>query len=128
MRLFAYSARSRSESSGVADRGMRDTGRSRGVTGWPADLSDDEILRRLVALNAERAEEERRGLVRWLRPEFQNPGGDTPAVQAELALPAAATGKGDAKSAERPAWPKALPEQARAVRAAMAARPAPATA
>lgn len=45
--------------------------------GLPADLSDDEILRRLVALNAERAEEESRGIVRWLRPEFQNPAGST---------------------------------------------------
>jgi hypothetical protein len=39
--------------------------------GWPADLSDDEILARLVALNAERAAEEKRGLVRWLRPDYQ---------------------------------------------------------
>lgn len=41
--------------------------------GWPVDLSDDEILARLVALNKERAEEEKRGLVRWLRPEYQAP-------------------------------------------------------
>jgi hypothetical protein len=27
----------------------------------------------LVALNAERAEEERNGLIRWLRPEYQAP-------------------------------------------------------
>jgi hypothetical protein len=39
--------------------------------GWPADLSGDEILARLVALNAERAAEEQRGLVRWLRPDYQ---------------------------------------------------------
>ncbi len=39
--------------------------------GWPADLSDEEIVTRLVALNAERAAEERRGIVRWLRPEYQ---------------------------------------------------------
>jgi hypothetical protein len=39
--------------------------------GWPATLSDDEILERLVALNRERAAEEKRGLIRWLRPEFQ---------------------------------------------------------
>ena len=32
--------------------------------GWPATLTDDEILERLVALNHERAEEEKRGLVR----------------------------------------------------------------
>ena len=40
--------------------------------GWPADLSDDEILGRLVALNKERAAEEAKGHVRWLRPEYQN--------------------------------------------------------
>ena len=34
---------------------------------------DENILERLVALNAERAAEEARGIVRWLRPEFQNP-------------------------------------------------------
>ncbi len=39
--------------------------------GWPADLSDEEIVARLVALNAERAAEEKRGIVRWLRPEYQ---------------------------------------------------------
>src|SRR5258708_35649508 len=41
--------------------------------GWPADLADDEILARLVALNKERADEEKRGLVRWLRPDYQSP-------------------------------------------------------
>ncbi|MDR3463494.1 MAG: class I SAM-dependent DNA methyltransferase, partial [Beijerinckiaceae bacterium] len=39
--------------------------------GWPVDLSDEDILTRLVALNAERAAEEKRGLVRWLRPDYQ---------------------------------------------------------
>lgn len=41
--------------------------------GWPRDLTDEQILENLVALNAERAEEERHGTVRWVRPEFQNP-------------------------------------------------------
>jgi hypothetical protein len=41
--------------------------------GWPADLPDEEILARLVALNKERAAEERRGVVRWLRPDYQIP-------------------------------------------------------
>ena len=36
--------------------------------GWPVDLSDEEILERLVALNAERAREEAAAHVRWLRP------------------------------------------------------------
>ena len=34
---------------------------------------DETILERLVALNAERAAEERNGLIRWLRPEYQAP-------------------------------------------------------
>ena len=33
----------------------------------------DELLTRLVARNAKRAQEEKTGTVRWLRPEFQNP-------------------------------------------------------
>ena len=35
--------------------------------GWPHDLTDEELLERLVALNAQRAEEERGGLIRHLR-------------------------------------------------------------
>lgn len=52
-----------------------------GVDGTPATREeaeqklDESMLERLVALNAERAAEEQRGLVRWLRPEFQNPAG-----------------------------------------------------
>jgi hypothetical protein len=54
--------------------------------GWPADLSDEEILSRLVALNKERAAEEARGEVRWLRPEYQIPRFGTPKEKAELDL------------------------------------------
>jgi hypothetical protein len=42
--------------------------------GWPGDLSDEEILARLTALNAERAREEAEGKVRWLRPGYQTRG------------------------------------------------------
>jgi hypothetical protein len=41
--------------------------------GWPADLSGEPLLAALVALNAERAAEEARGQVRWLRPLYQRP-------------------------------------------------------
>lgn len=41
--------------------------------GWPADLPPAEIVARLVALNAERAAEEKAGKVRWLRPDYQEP-------------------------------------------------------
>ncbi|GAB4371135.1 MAG: hypothetical protein Kow00121_12400 [Elainellaceae cyanobacterium] len=43
----------------------------RGIEG--KTLFEEIILKRLVALNAERAEEERNGLIRWLRPEYQAP-------------------------------------------------------
>jgi restriction-modification enzyme MmeI-like protein len=87
--------------------------------GWPATLTDEEILERVVALNAERAAEERRGLVRWLRPEFQNPAGagqTTMETDEQAAVPAAAA-KG-----EKVLWPRSLPDQARAVREALAAQ------
>jgi len=38
---------------------------------WPVDLPDADILVNLVALNKERAAEEARGVVRWLRPSYQ---------------------------------------------------------
>ena len=49
--------------------------------GWPADLSDEQILTRLVALNKERAGEEAKGLIRWLRPEYQAPDYKVPVTQ-----------------------------------------------
>ena len=36
------------------------------------EAAEEELLSRLVALNRERAAEERRGVVRWLRPDYQN--------------------------------------------------------
>jgi hypothetical protein len=53
---------------------------------WPATLTDAEILERVVVLNAERAKEEASGLVRWLRPDYQNPKG-AQAHQAALVIP-----------------------------------------
>ncbi|MEQ8267886.1 MAG: class I SAM-dependent DNA methyltransferase [Parvibaculum sp.] len=88
--------------------------------GWPHDLSDEEILTRLVALNKERAEEERRGLVRWLRPDYQVPRfgkGLAKEEQVEATL--------DAPAAKAPAWPSGLPDQIRAVRTALAAAERP---
>ena len=41
--------------------------------GWEWPLAPAEIVRRLVALNAERAAEEAAGHIRWLRPDYQAP-------------------------------------------------------
>jgi len=42
-----------------------------GAYGWPANLSAQEAVARLVVLNRERSVEEARGEVRFLRPDFQ---------------------------------------------------------
>ncbi len=98
--------------------------------GWPHDLTDDEILARLVGLNAERAAEEARGVVRWLRPEFQHPEGTKAATQGTLAITPEEPEAEDAaaKPAKKAPWPKSLPEQVQAVRSALAAQPAGLTA
>ena len=84
-------------------------------------LLDETLLDRLVALNAERAAEEKRGLIRWLRPEFQNPQGAEPAVQTEIESTeeTAAVTAVTAAVAKQP-WPKDLTEQIKAVAAVLA--------
>jgi hypothetical protein len=79
---------------------------------WPADLTDDEILARLVALNKARTEEERRGLVRWLRPDYQMPrfakGVDKQAAKEEGAQVAAEL---IAAVEQKPSFPSGAVEQ-----------------
>ncbi|MHB1847001.1 MAG: RNA-binding protein [Deltaproteobacteria bacterium] len=85
--------------------------------GWPHDLADEQILERLVALNRERAGEEQRGLVRWLRPDFQSKGKAPKPTQAEmLTLPTRRPAAGEPLP-----WPKTLPERIAAVRATLRA-------
>jgi len=70
--------------------------------GRPAGLTDAEILERLVALNAERAAEEARGVIHWLRPEYQAKGQqeikttESIKVKSSKAKPAPAKRKGKA--------------------------------
>jgi hypothetical protein len=83
--------------------------------GWPATLTDGEILHRLVALNRERAAEEARGMVRWLRPEYQNPAGHAATakgIQTTMDI-------GPTVTTAKTPWPKTLPEQIAAVRNAL---------
>ena len=90
--------------------------------GWPADLTDAEILAKLVALNAARVKEEKLGKIRWLRPEFQSPAQDAlplaPAKKAAKPKPASAT---VSKSRAKSVWPKERPAQVEAVAAALTA-------
>ncbi|GAB3590277.1 hypothetical protein [Hymenobacter daeguensis] len=80
--------------------------------GWPATLSDAEVLTRLMQLNQQRVAEEAAGTVRYLRPEYQAPG-----QQAALALPATATAATVAAAATAQPWPAELAQQMLAVRA-----------
>jgi len=90
--------------------------------GLPLNATDVAILDHLVALNRSRSDDEKRGLVRWLRPAFQNPTGAVaaPTVALELSLETDETEK-------RPAFPEGTGERARAVRAALITHAKPAT-
>lgn len=86
--------------------------------GWPAGMEDSEILVRLVALNRARAAEELKGVVRWLRPDYQCPESIQPVVRHLVeeeprteVVPVAST---TARSPQ--AWPKGLRDQLAAIR------------
>lgn len=72
--------------------------------GWPAAMKDEAAIARLVALNAERAEEERRGTVRWLRPDYQlaRAGIETLAMVREEQIEAPLV----ARAARKPTFPR----------------------
>ncbi|WP_298259466.1 DNA methyltransferase [Bradyrhizobium sp.] len=93
---------------------------------WPADLADEEILNRLVALNKERLAEEKRGLVRWLRPDYQIPRFakelDKQAAKEEGAQVAAEL---IPSVEQKPSFPSGAVEQTAAVFAALAAATQP---
>ncbi|QNP54514.1 class I SAM-dependent DNA methyltransferase (plasmid) [Hymenobacter qilianensis] len=81
--------------------------------GWPATLSDAELLTRLVQLNQQRAAEEADGTVRYLRPEYQAPG----QLQSTMALPTMVVAAADVVTGETQPWPTELAQQMFAVRA-----------
>ena len=92
--------------------------------GWPKDLNDEGILERLVVLNHERAAEERRGLVRWLRPEYQVPllqqpaqvpvAADDDPIEDEADEPETKPTKKAAKAKAMP-WPEGWPARVGAI-------------
>ena len=89
--------------------------------GPDAEALEQALLTRLVALNHERAAEEKRGLIRYLRPDYQAPGEGTspkspvssssplPLEDAELETP-------NLKPETLLDWPAELPAQVAAVR------------
>ena len=90
--------------------------------GAAQEAAEEELLGRLVALNRERAEEEARGRVRWLRPDYQKPRlkhrVPEPAEQAAMDVAVAAL-------PEALPWPAEPRAQFGAVRALLDAAPEP---
>jgi hypothetical protein len=90
--------------------------------GWgdlklPADT--DELLNRLVDLNARRAVDEAAGTVRWLRPAFQQAQGAQIALADDDATTSAAHPARSQAVPARP-WPTGVTEQIKAVAEVMA--------
>jgi len=79
--------------------------------------AEEALLCRLVELNSQRAAEEARGQVRWLRPDYQNLNAEVSPQQAEAELETAGevTVAPTAK-AKKATWPKGMREQIAAVR------------
>ena len=95
------------------------------------EAAGETLLVRLVALNAERAAEEARGQIRWLRPEYQHPAGKP--QQSAIAMDDAVEANKHATSGDalpemtvpRAPWPPSLPEQVAAVARVLSASSAP---
>ncbi len=94
--------------------------------GWPRDLSDEAILARLVELNKERRAEEAKGLVRWLRPEYQAPAAKKIVVGEQGSLDITHVPSAAKPGARKASWPKSLPERVTTIRGLLAAEPRPA--
>lgn len=85
------------------------------------EAAEEELLTRLVALNHARAEEEKRGVIRWLRPDYQRAK-----LGIKVPKPEAAEFDLDiVEGEERPKWPSDGLEQIRVVRDLLAGADGP---
>lgn len=79
--------------------------------GWSWPMERDEILARLVTLHDERVQEEKAGMVRWLRPEYQVPrfadGAEVGVDEMELEM--------STETTDRAPWPSGTIEQIQAL-------------
>ena len=92
---------------------------------------EQELLTRLVALNHERAAEEKRGIIRWLRPDYQNKTTDSsdghrPTLQ-QTTLPGTEAPSSPPSTIHDPqstiAWPAKLPDQVTLIRQLLTTAP-----
>lgn len=91
--------------------------------------AEEELLKRLVELNIERAAEESKGCIRWLRPDYQSPSHNkgasmTPVMNNQIEADIIAdTEDTVAVPAGKQTWPKEMRDQVAAVRAALTKQP-----
>lgn len=90
--------------------------------------AEEELLKRLVDLNTQRANDEANGIIHWLRPDYQNPTAVTAQTQTQGELDT--TSKDDAdsntsssKAVAKHTWPKEMREQVAIVRQTIKDRP-----
>ena len=89
---------------------------------------EETLLEKLVALNSERAEDEKKGIIHWLRPEYQNPQGAVAANKIDEQTELVMDEETDAPiviSIEKQSWPKGDLEQVKAVADLIAASKSP---
>lgn len=89
---------------------------------------EEALLERLVALNSERAEDEKKGIIHWLRPEYQNPQGAVAVNAIDEQTELVMDEETDAPiviNIEKQSWPKGDLEQVKAVADLIAASKSP---
>lgn len=89
---------------------------------------EETLLEKLVALNSERAEDEKKGIIHWLRPEYQNPQGAVAANTIDEQTELVMDEETDAPiviNIEKQPWPKGDLEQVKAVADLIAASKSP---
>lgn len=90
-----------------------------------AKAFDDAVLERLVALNAHRASEEARGVVRWVRPARGSTTTSPSPEQAALVSIAAGDDSAPSRPAKPKPWPKETVDQVRAIAELLSSSPTP---
>ena len=96
---------------------------------------EQELLTRLVALNAQRAAEEANGQIRYLRPEYQrktDSAGRTKPEQSPLALhppnlPSTISNLPSSSPRKKPPWPRTLADRVRLIDETLRTTPGPHT-
>lgn len=106
----------------LADKLVGKPGATTPLPDKPAEQAqaEEELLTRLVALNARRSAEEAQGHIRWLRPDYQAPMSSQ--TTADLLLDTEEEAVVATPQAKQ-SWPQTMPEQVAIVRTALAGGP-----